>query len=188
MQLGLTNLDGVDKTNWGYLKYNIIVVGSEFPGISNTETSTFIFGRVGPLEDVLGLEKKKLKFETQSGNSPFNYVHDGAAFGGGCGMTFEDSKRRIVETGGCQFSQTYVMIAGFAIITSSGNLGISALRVDDSGNFFPTDDSSLYAKSSSADVDFGVQISIVNETGTAKNKVQYSFVHVGIREYTAAYP
>ena len=32
-------------------------------------------------------------------------------------MTFKGGKR-IIETGGCQFSQTYVMIAGFSSTTT----------------------------------------------------------------------
>ena len=95
-------------------------------------------------------------------------------------MTFKGGKR-IIETGGCQFSQTYVMIAGFSSSTEFP-LTISSNRAGMFG-FYPADDSSLYAKSSAGDTDFGVQISTIDSTD-----IQFSFVHVGIRDYTASYP
>ena len=82
-------------------------------------------------------------------------------------MTFKGGKR-IIETGGCQFSQTYVMVAGFSFTTTGFVWGVTSTRKDDSGNFYPTDDSSLYAKSSAGDTDFGVQISTINSPAISK--------------------
>ena len=31
-QLGLSNEEGTDSTQWGYLQYNVLIIGSDFPG------------------------------------------------------------------------------------------------------------------------------------------------------------
>ena len=50
------------STDWGYVQYNILIVGSDFPGFSDTAISTFIFPLLGDLEDYLAPTDLKAKF------------------------------------------------------------------------------------------------------------------------------
>ena len=211
MTITLSYLDdsiaGGEISEYSKIGLSIMMIGSDFDGSSGTVESSFIYGKMGQLEEVVDDDTRRFaQFDFRNGvadSSPFDYLPTSTIGDNGCGSILKGGKI-IIETGTCELSNFYAFITGFVYSGVTDGTSISnhrsIINIDDSTNpnaraqpefkqpllDDATDDSKFIFKTSEDDQDVGLWINYM-DTGTADedlSKIQISFVHVGIQDYT----
>ena len=120
-------------------------------------------------------------FDTNDEGSPFNYVLD-TDLGQGCGMIRKNGQI-IIETRLCQFSRFYVVLAGFFGEVSAGfEVDVGSQRISTADAIYGNDMQDVYFRDNTADLQFGLRVQYNPTPATVRN-VQFSFIHIGVREY-----
>ena len=97
----------------------------------------------------------------------------------------------IIETRLCQYSRFYIVLAGFFGEVSAGfELDVGSQRISTTDTVYGDDDQDDYFRDDAADMQFGLRVQYNPTPATVRN-VQFSFIHIGIRDYAgnvAGYP
>lgn len=194
------DLPGSVLSEYQQLTYSILLIGSDFDGYSTTLESSYVYGKIGTLEEVdPAVDDRQFSFETPDEGSPFNYLPD-ADLGSGCGM-IRKSGNIIIEELDCDLSKFYVFITGFVVtagiiiyifLDATHEMSISSwLQVDGTSVIqYENHASATIYKENSLDTLYGLFVAYNDLARTTiLSKLQLSFVHFGVRSYdVASYP
>ena len=109
-----------DRSVYTLLTVNVLLIGSDFSGYSNSVESSYMYAKLSQLEYVTDSNqgtygKSIAQFDFRSSkedSSPFDYLVD-SDFGSGCGAIRKGGKM-IVETGACAQANFYAFVTGFS--------------------------------------------------------------------------
>ena len=192
---------GATATPFNRIRMSFIVIGSEFEGFPVTGVqSSYVYAKNSALVTVdPSMSTKQFDFTTPSTPSPFNYLPT-ATLGHRCGFINGN-----IEVQGCTFNRFYVYVTGFSYTSTAGavdnDLKIAAtllLSTTSTSNtyedyFFVNGVKDDLFKSTATDDTVGLPVRFTNlasaPTTSILNKIQLSFVYVGIRDFNSAtYP